>query len=1715
MKRLKRALFAFFSEDEQQQQAPPVPVVNQPQYQHHPMPYPPMYQPAAPPGHIYSPYAQPPPHMMLHGYHPSQYMSVSAPYMNGYGNPGAYNVGVPMPSFNPPEATQPPRMPTIETVQPAATRQRLPVPEQAKIAKPPAADSRKKVPQARDKPQAALEAKQKVSMESDSSSDSEGEPEEEGICTAEPGTALYDWPNGKRVRKFETEDEAKPNNDQAKWQFRSYGTSNWNRKATEYSVAIGKAKTSRCLGVDVCPNPACARPVKPKTDPSTQEKQIHAGCALCGSGPLVHHDCAARCHRYRAKDIKSGEEYFRWEHEGYHDHPRPPTSHLSVSETAQLDAQVVRGGANATVHALRTGDLNPGSVPLPDIAPALANPSIARYFVAKSQARTGVTNAAVKNTTAGTTIKQILGLNGELGEPFLIFSQLHDQGLFVFRTAFMNSVLEATVDDWVLDKDTVGSRHGFVTDGNHSYFKDGVLLSTSAFSETLKAWVPVLFTLIFGEDAAHHRPHFKHLNDAVMANFQSPARWASIQKGIPSQPQRNAHAEEYAVAVARTIPEFSNLSLEAQAAQMVNLREEAKSLEVGCEYHFWAQATRVQETAALVDQNRVSDFAYILRKMVSRKTSSDDFDLLVARFRREFPDAAGWLSWWIQPAILGMVFPAKSTIDPDVAKKVPSTSNAAEHGHSLLNHAVGSGNDLLEGIRKLYLHVKRFNSEFTSIKSGHFTPSGPREHRAPKKVKFFENDGHAPDTVGALKELQPATNMGLEALSRLPLYTQSFKWLSPNSCFWDHGIELFFRAYLLWSVDMRTRFLSLLPGDSFLMLLATHFDRRLKLITSNKKKDVNAQTLLVHALSELQKALRARIFEQWLPELSSSGHHSALCWIQPMIEDFEPCFEAQRYMAVHYSVESACGAGHRCMQYPERPKAVMHPHCEYAAALQKLLKMDASIGLEEYFSNLAVILPNQELHPSIAAGQTPCATDGCELNAAPSAVNFYWPLILTVGSNLSDGKRAHNRLRFDETFKIISPDSEIVYTLVGRIIHKKDHFTAELLLGGVSYTYDDMNSRLRRAKRAPIPYKNGRLTNPTTSTTAPASWECVSDSSSSGSDIEMGSTASKSSRSDGTVYDNDLSSEDEPLMHSIFESNFRWDDDINGPTEINNPGPSNKPDPSTSLSSALALWDKVAKAKAKPAASVTTDIAIPSCETCGLDGAAALSTILCHLCKVVWHTSCMRRFLPPDHLDDIDFLFCCPQCSRFTLRLALPKFAGADLGDLSAWSLPPGQRAPNHQTEQPKIISSADYLPGKYNDWPQKSPVMVSDTFTLSVQECYSMLWRDDFATDLPNSLGSIVWPIVLYDITSEEDVEALWKADSLGILSALKDAETAIVEFVTGIRYHPIMNVLMEWMDELPLSTPKRHFARKKHLLRFPSKMFSIPLFPGHRAAIDNYISMTFAELLAGKEEEHICVVVLLRLLVLRKYLKLEPSDDAEIFELSRILTEKEYSMTTENDIATRSRIQRLLTTHERAFYCNRANLLGNSTLDPTPQLISSTIASEDWSMNTHLLKGHSQIQRKIGDVPVEHPANLIRILTEDGSPYIMGTYVHDYKDDMALFGSTPYPLKTRPPRDPALGPEPFPFNPNEPPTTREGESTFRVIQPSKPVPSTPKPKPKKKEHEKLAHLPAPVPVATRLTRKVTMDQRLRTEKRRGEGESDEEFIADSKKRAKKHHVS
>jgi hypothetical protein len=75
-----------------------------------------------------------------------------------------------------------------------------------------------------------------------------------------------------------------------------------------------------------------------------------------------------------------------------------------------------------------------------------------------------------------------------------------------------------------------------------------------------------------------------------------------------------------------------------------------------------------------------------------------------------------WLSWWMHSMHRSMMFPAYSEVDPSIAIQVPKTSNAAEHSHSLLHHAIGTDQDLIPGIEKLHLHVRQLKSQYNTIK---------------------------------------------------------------------------------------------------------------------------------------------------------------------------------------------------------------------------------------------------------------------------------------------------------------------------------------------------------------------------------------------------------------------------------------------------------------------------------------------------------------------------------------------------------------------------------------------------------------------------------------------------------------------------------------------------------------------------------------------------------------------------------------------------------------------------------------------------------------------------------------------------------------------------------------------------------------------------------------------------------------------------------------
>ncbi|KAJ2911686.1 hypothetical protein MD484_g8729, partial [Candolleomyces efflorescens] len=1457
----------------------------------------------------------------------------------------------------------------------------------------------------------------------------------------------HNWPNGEVRRRYVTGEEPSDYKE-SKWVWRSVG-----RKAFDGVLST----TYGCRGVLFCPNPSCGRPIRPNTQTDSREKQIEKkGCPECHSSPLIWEECDAQSF-FHTTTI-NGQSISVWGHHKTHEHVRPPLGGALTKAERNAVREQVRRNPTASAHALKTGNLAEGSVPLPEISAVMSNTNKASLAVAK----------------------EFIGLKDELGEKYVIDSQLHDSlGVFVLRSPFMEKMLQASVDDWSSTEGGLDGRHGFVTDGNHSFFRDGAILVTSCvFSRVMKKWVPVQYTVLLGQDTEHYRAHFKHIFSAVMEKVKADGREWLKEYGLNtldySQAQRNAHAEEYASAVSQIIPGFSQLAPQAQEAQMSSLRTEAMDSQLGCHFHFWNQAERIKENPAIVHPERKQDFVRILRKMTSQTTTEIEFNQQVAIFKREFPDAFNWLSWWLRPAIMNMIFPAMSSVDPSIRAQAPRTTNAAEASHSHIHHALGSHNDLLEGIKKTHLYVKDMEREYNAILAGHFTPSGPRDNRKPKRVTFFENDGRGPDTAAALHALEPA-KVGITRFLKLPLFLVGYKWESPNSCFFDNGLELVFRSYCLWPEESRAKLRDLLPNDSFLAGLLSHCERRLKLVAETKKSSLGAHKALTRALSTQQSVTRHKIFRKWLPELDENAHQSSLMWLQYAIEDGNTCSDARGFFGIRYSATFQCPSQHEVSRLLETTEvqALKTLRPDFVDFLFN--KSKGKISLSNYFNEEVLFEPNMELHDVLTVKQS-CKYPKCPYMASADRVTTLWPQHLTIESDMRKSSPDKPvQLNFDSEFTVA------------------DSTGLEILLGDTWYRYDDNKSghslqKLKKnvlEKRTPdevyYVYSRASSTNQTTRTV-----KSIQETFASFKKIGYSGTPSK------------------PLQVTDDEDVHMMSDDgraAQGSVPNSNAGPSKV--------KAAPPEQPVVKAPTKS----TVQGAI-SCTRCGVRGGAAVETIKCVLCQAASHLVCVRHLLPShyshlsDALDDISgYHFACSQClytpnGRWD-QLMLDCFV---LVDINKNTHPPKEPA----YYPARIISRDGALVAlewhKYNDWPPKSRV-IDSTFNLTALECLNLRFAGLIERFISSeNLGAILWPLEL-ELELSEDHLGLVESrsqDRHGLLEALKDAYPAILQIVKGERLHPITDVAKNWMKRLPKSTQGKN--RLMYLSQFRDQ-FSLPIFPAHRAMVDQYTTDIHQELRSDNDISISYVSILFELVILRQYLGLNASHDAEIYELSRVLDKEEYDWSSIEDVALRGRIHREFTIHEKAFQSTLNNVAGTDPeLNPTAG--SATENASGWLKGLHLQKTIDPDRA----IELEDPSSLIKLLQEDGSEYIFGAVKHPFQEDMSLTESKNRILSP-PPLDESpfilRSPQPFPLaqpedeimtskSPQMPAPTfshRAGAQPFRIIQTASRNQAAP-PKPPTLKQTLLPFTPAPKPASDgpmdlehqapkRQLRQVTMDKR------------------------------
>lgn len=90
---------------------------------------------------------------------------------------------------------------------------------------------------------------------------------------------------------------------------------------------------------------------------------------------------------------------------------------------------------------------------------------------------------------------------------------------------------------------------------------------------------------------------------------------------------------------------------------------------------------------------------------------------------------------------------------------------------------------------------------------------------------------------------------------------QSYPWLEPNSCFFDNGLEHWFRIWLLWDQNTRKMFLKQLPSDSILAAIFYHYERRREWIYGYSGNQSMRAGL--NELELAQRVVRHAIFSKW------------------------------------------------------------------------------------------------------------------------------------------------------------------------------------------------------------------------------------------------------------------------------------------------------------------------------------------------------------------------------------------------------------------------------------------------------------------------------------------------------------------------------------------------------------------------------------------------------------------------------------------------------------------------------------------------------------------------------------------------------------------------------------------------------------------------------------------------------------------------------------
>ncbi|KZV89850.1 hypothetical protein EXIGLDRAFT_136981 [Exidia glandulosa HHB12029] len=514
-----------------------------------------------------------------------------------------------------------------------------------------------------------------------------------GTATLSPVSPWNHWPDGYIQCDIALEAKQLP---LVHWSHRQRGGSKKGSESAE-SAADGKPKVFDCLGCVQCSNPECAWRDRVRT--RSKSRSCQDTCGECGSQAIL-----AECDARWTFTVYAGGNRAQFIHEGRHTHPRHREQHLTAIEEQQLSDRVeLHPNAAPLAHIAGIPTLSGSLSSVGDIAPILLNPDRLRYHTNKIKR-----HASTKDRTSGQHFLTDMKEFDQQYPGLLVNTKIGAATVFCMQSAFMRDLA-------LRDKRLPGPLNAHVTDACHGFWraKNDVLIISSAYSERLRCWMPIVLSYSDGQTAEHYAAHFEAYFDGLAAQAEVDNVIISDDLFRNTVDFSQAQRRGFIIAFVR----FWQKRNSHRSAE--ELEEAAVSLLRGCGEHFRSSITRVTHSAKLfpaANAGRTAEAFTQLALSLLWDIPQDEYHQRVKNIHRLYPALSPWLEWWTRPTVAPMIFPAvKSMADEDWAA-MPATSNAEESQHNVIKTLVGKSHHLLDGLRAM-VKVTRFYEQKMLYKS--------------------------------------------------------------------------------------------------------------------------------------------------------------------------------------------------------------------------------------------------------------------------------------------------------------------------------------------------------------------------------------------------------------------------------------------------------------------------------------------------------------------------------------------------------------------------------------------------------------------------------------------------------------------------------------------------------------------------------------------------------------------------------------------------------------------------------------------------------------------------------------------------------------------------------------------------------------------------------------------------------------------------------------